>query len=161
MYANYREVSASEDKSPEDYTTAERRAAIFDRIEQAGHYRALQRTYRDLGEHYGVSHTTIRNDITAVLEWQEQNLSPHAEAELETLKTRAVERLLEQGEPAEAYELMRKHYEALQDMGERERPPDKHEVSGPDGGPLQREIRIGGSAPAGEDTTSSESSDEE
>jgi DNA-binding FadR family transcriptional regulator len=158
MYANYREVSAPDEREPEDYTTAERRAAIFDRIEQAGHYRALQRSYRELGDHYGVSHTTIRNDITAVLEWQKDNLSPHAEAELESLKTRAVEQLLEQGEPAEAYELMRKHYEALQDMGERERPPDKHEVSGPDGGPLQREIRIGGSA--GGDTTSSESPDE-
>jgi len=155
MYANYREVSAPESKEPEEYTTAERRAAIFDRIERAGHYRALQRTYRDLGDLYGVSHTTIRNDITAVLEWQKENLSPHAEAELEHLKTRAVEELIEEGEYAEAYDLMRKHYKSLQEMGEREKAADKHEVSGPDGGPLRRNIVIGG----GGDEESTEETD--
>jgi hypothetical protein len=55
---------------------------------------------------------------------------------------------------------MRKHYKSLLEMGEREKAADKHEVSGPDGGPLQREIRIGGTAPTGE-STGSESSDED
>lgn len=130
MHANYREINPPEDKPRDDYTPAERRAELFDAIEQAGHYRNLQRSYRQLGSKYGVSHETIRKDINRILDWKRENLSPHAEVELETLKTKAVRELLEEKEYARAYKIMSEHYENLQEMGEREKEPDKHEVEG-------------------------------
>jgi len=136
MHANYREINPPDDRDPEDYTPAERRAQIFDLIERAGHYRNLQQSYRELGRRFGVSHETIRKDINRVLEWKRENLSPHAEAELETLKTRAVQDLLDRGEVVDAYKIMSEHYGNLQEMGEREKQADKHELSGDAANPL-------------------------
>jgi hypothetical protein len=130
MHANYREINPPSDKDAEDYTVAERRAELFDAIERAGHYRNLQRSYRQLGRQYGVSHETIRKDINRVLEWKKENLSPHAKVELETLKTKAVQELLDRGEVAEAYKVMSTHYENLQSMGEEEKEPEQIEHSG-------------------------------
>jgi len=128
MHANYRQINPPDDKPREDYTPAERRAELFNMIEKAGHYRNLQRSYRQLGNRYGISKQQIRKDIVSVLEWKADNLSPHAKVELETLKTKAVEDLLDRGEVAEAYKIMSDHYENLQGMGEEEKEPDKHEV---------------------------------
>jgi len=136
MHANYREINPPDDKPPEDYTTAERQAEIFDMIERAGHYRNLQRSYSQLGEQYGVTKQQIRKDIVRVLDWKEEHLSPHAKAELETLKTKAIEELLDRGEVAEAYEIMAEHYKNLQSMGEEPAEPDQLEVSGEGGDAL-------------------------
>ena len=127
MHANYREINPPSDTASEDYTTAERRAELFDAIERAGHYRNLQRSYRTLGKQYDVSHETIRKDINRVLEWKQAHLAPHAEVELETLKTKAVQELINAGEYAAAYDIMSDHYENLQSMGEKDETPDKHE----------------------------------
>jgi len=78
MHANYREINPPDDKEPTDYTTAERRAELFDAIERAGHYRNLQRSYRQLGRQYDVSHETIRRDINKILEWKEK-ISPRTQ----------------------------------------------------------------------------------
>jgi len=138
MHANYREINPPNDKPPEEYTVAERRAELFDAIERAGHYRNLQRSYRQLGKQYGVSHETIRKDINRVLEWKAENLSPHAKAELETLKTKAVQDLLDEGEVAAAYQVMSQHLRNLQAVGEVDKEPEQvehHEGEGSDFGP--------------------------
>ncbi|AFH22532.1 hypothetical protein OSG_eHP29_00040 [environmental Halophage eHP-29] len=130
MHANYREINPPTDKAKTNYTPAERRAELFDMIESAGHYRNLQKSYRQLGDRYGVSHEQIRKDIVSVLEWKEKHLAPHAKAELETLKTKAVQELLDEQEYAKAYKIMSTHYDNLQSMGEEEKEPDKHDVQG-------------------------------
>lgn len=124
MHANYREINPPSDKPGEDYTPAERRAELFDMIERAGHYRNLQRSYRQLGEQYGVSKQQIRKDIVRVLDWKKEHLSPHAKVELETLKTKAIQELLDRGEVVEAYKIMSTHYDNLQSMGEEDKEPD-------------------------------------
>jgi len=140
MHANYREINPPPDKNPEDYTPAERRAELFDAIERAGHYRNLQRSYRQLGEQYGVSKQQIRKDIVRVLEWKEKHLSPHAKVELETLKTKAVQELIDRGELEKAYRIMSEHYENLQEMGEEPKAADQVELTGEGGGPLDLTI---------------------
>lgn len=137
MHANYREINPPDDRSPEDYTPAERRAELFDAIERAGHYRNLQRSYRQLGKQYGVSKQQIRKDIVRVLDWKEEHLSPHAKVELETLKTKAVQELIDRGELMKAYRVMSEHYENLQEMGEEPKAADQVEVSGEGGGPVE------------------------
>jgi cell fate (sporulation/competence/biofilm development) regulator YlbF (YheA/YmcA/DUF963 family) len=136
-HPNYRSLSPPEEKAREDYTYAERRAELHDMIDRAGHYRNLERSQRQLGDRYGVSHTTIRKDINAILEWKADHLGEHTTAELETLKTRAVEKALEDNEPAAAYSIISQHLTNLQAVGAVEQAPDKHEVSGEGGGALE------------------------
>lgn len=125
---NYRALSAPSDKQREEYTWVERRAELYDLVEQAGHYRNLERSTRELGDRYGVSHTQIRKDLETIREWKRDHLGANAEADLETLYNHAVEELLDRGEVEDAYYLAKEHYEILQDMGEKERAPEKREV---------------------------------
>jgi len=136
-HPNYRSLSPPEDKPRSEYTYAERRAELYDLIDRAGHYRNLERSQRELGDRYGVSHTTIRKDINAILEWKAEHLGDNAEAELETLKTRAVEKALEDNEPEKAYSIVSQHVKNLQAVGAIEQAPSKHEVTGAGGGALE------------------------
>lgn len=121
---NYRKLSPPEGKVPEEYTWAERRSELYDLIERAGHYRNLERTQRELGRRYGVSHTTIQNDIKAINEWTAGRLGDDAEAELETLKNSAVQKLLDEGKTDKAFYLMKNYWETLMEAGVKEKAPD-------------------------------------
>ena len=136
-HPNYRALNPPKDKDREDYTYAERRSELYDAIDRAGHYRNLERSTRELGNRYGVSHTTIRKDIQAILDWKADHLGENTTAELETLKTRAVEKALEDNEPEKAYSIITTHLRNLQSVGEVEQTPDKHEVTGEGGNPLE------------------------
>lgn len=124
---NYRAISPPEEKSRPEYSYVERRGELYDLVEQAGHYRNLERSQRDLARRYDVSHTTIRKDLKRIREWKAERLGEHAEAELETLKTRAVEQLLDSGKPDKAYYLMMNHYETLMEAGVKESAADEIE----------------------------------
>lgn len=127
---NYRSLSPPDDKPTEEYTWAERRSEIYDLIEKAGHYRNIEASQRELGRRYGVSHSQIREDIQAINEWTAEHLGDNAEAELESLKTTAVQHLIEQGKPDKAYYLMMNHYETLMDAkaASQEKEPEKNET---------------------------------
>lgn len=125
---NYRQLSPPTEKQPEEYTWAERRGEIHDMIERAGHYRNIEYSQRELADRYGVVHRTVQKDIDAVNEWIAQHLGAGAKAELDTLKTRAVLDLIEEGDTAEAYELMRRHYKTLMAAGVKEKAPEKSQV---------------------------------
>lgn len=118
---NYRQISPPTDKPYEEFSYVERRAAIYNLIEQAGHYRNIEQSYRELGDRFGVSHQTIKKDIDTINEWIADNLGNNAESELSTLKNAAVQDLISRGEYDKAYRLMREHYELLQDMGLKDR----------------------------------------
>jgi len=127
---NYRAISPPEEKSRGDYSYVERRAELYDLVEQAGHYRNLERSQRDLARRYDVSHTTIRKDLKRIREWKAERLGDDAEAELETLKTKAVDDLLDAGKSDKAYYLMMNHYETLMEAGVKESAADEVQVDG-------------------------------
>jgi hypothetical protein len=127
---NYRAISPPEEKSRADYSYVERRAELYDLVEQAGHYRNLERSQRDLARRYDVSHTTIRKDLKRIREWKAERLGDDAEAELETLKTKAVDDLLDAGKSDKAYYLMMNHYETLMEAGVKDSAADEVQVDG-------------------------------
>jgi hypothetical protein len=129
-HANYRALSPEQTKAREEYTYAERRAELYDMLDRAGHYRNLEQSTRQLGDRYGVSHTTIRKDIQAILDWKADHLGENTEAELETLKTKAVQDALDEGDADKAYDIMSQHLENLQSLGIIEEEADELEVSG-------------------------------
>jgi len=129
-HPNYRALSAPETKPREEYTYAERRAELYDLIDQKGHYRNLERSTRQLGDRFDVSHVTIQNDIEAILEYKTQHLGENTKAELETLKTKAVQDALENGDADKAYSIMSQHLTNLQSLGTIQEEPDKVEHQG-------------------------------
>jgi len=127
---NYRALSPPDHKPTDEYSYVERRAELYDLIERAGHYRNLERSQRELGRRYGVSHTTIRKDINRILTWKAEHLGDHVDAELETLKTKAVQDALDDGDAQKAYQIMTTHLKNLQSLGLKDKEPEQVEHSG-------------------------------
>lgn len=127
---NYRRIDPppASEKPFSEYSYIERRAKIFDLIEEAGHYRNIEQSQRQLADRFDVSQTSIWKDIQAITEWMADNLGDNAESELVSLKNAAVQDLISRGEYAEAYQLMADHYALLQDMGVKDREPDEMEI---------------------------------
>lgn len=117
---NYRQLSPPEEKPKDEYTWSERRSELYDLIERAGHYRNLERSQRQLAARYGVSQPTIHRDIQAINAWIAERLGDEAEAELETLKNRAVQKLIEEGKEDKAFYLMKNYWETLIEAGVKE-----------------------------------------
>lgn len=67
---NYSELSPPDNKSPQDYTYAERRAEIYRMIEDAGHPRNLERSQRELAKRYGCTQQNISNDFQRLREYE-------------------------------------------------------------------------------------------
>lgn len=126
---NYRELSPPEDTDPADYSWAERRAELYDMIERAGHYRNLQRSQRELARRYDVSTSTVNKDIRKVNAWIAERLGENAEAELETLKNRAVQKLIDEGDEDKAFYLMKNYWETLLESGAKERAPEEVDMN--------------------------------
>lgn len=133
---DYRQHTPPEDTAPTEYTWMDRRAELYDMIEQVGNHRNLERSQAVIGERYGVTQQTICKDIKRINAFRAEQLHADAAGELETLKTKAVLDLLEEGESAKAYHLMATHYRILIETGHIESAPAKHEHSGPDGEPI-------------------------
>jgi len=66
---DYRAVDIPEDTTPENYTYAERRAEILQRIEDAGSPRLLNGA--DLADRYGCTRQNIANDFDRLAEWMD------------------------------------------------------------------------------------------
>jgi len=127
---NYRAITPPADKKRTEYSYVERRAELYDMLERAGHYRNLERSTRQLGDRFGVSHTQIRKDIQRIMKWKAEHLGDHVDAELETLKTKAVQDALENGDAAKAYDIISKHLQNLQSLGVVNKEPEQLEHSG-------------------------------
>ena len=129
-HADYAGINPPPNKQKAEYTYAERRAELYDLIDQKGHYRNLERSTRQLGDRFDVSHVTIQNDIQAILEYKTQHLGENTEAELVTLKTKAVQDALDNGDADKAYSIMSQHLQNRQSLGIIKEEPDKIEHSG-------------------------------
>jgi len=114
---NYRALSAPDHKEPEEYTWPERRAEIYDAIDEVGHYRNLEKTQYEIAERYDVGQSTIRDDIQKVNDWMAENVGQTATAELTQLKNKAVQALIDQDRYKE-YRLMHEHVEMLAEVAD-------------------------------------------
>lgn len=125
---NYRSLEPPSDKPLSEYTAAERRAKIYNLIEQAGHYRNIETSQEELGNRFDVCQQMISKDIRVINEWMKEELGNNAEAELESLKNAAVRELLRENRYDEAYDLAAEHFRLLQDMGKKDKENDTVEV---------------------------------
>ena len=123
---DYRRIEVPEQKPQEEFTYAERRAALLQRVEAEGQPWTLNKSA--LGRKYGVSHTTIANDFEALADHVAETLGRDHELATNAILKRCTRELMAEGRWAEAARITLKHQEWLMDIGAIERAPEKREL---------------------------------
>lgn len=124
---DYRCVEVPNDKDPENFTYAERRAAILRRIEEEGQPWTLNKSA--LGRKYGVSHTTISNDVEVLADHIGESLGEQHELVTNSVMRRCIQGLLDDERWAEAARITLKYEDWLMDVGAVEREPERKQVA--------------------------------
>lgn len=109
----------------DEYNYAQRRAVLLRRIERVGHPRALNQSYRDLADEFGVSSSTIGEDMQVLAAYMAEHVERDHVSIMDAVFRGAVLDLVDDGERARAAEIGREWFEWLADMGEVERVADK------------------------------------
>jgi hypothetical protein len=93
---DYRSITVPDDKSPEDYTYAERRAEILRRIEDVGHPGRVNGA--ELARRYDCTPQNIYNDFDVLAEYVEDTVGDRADLTIDSVFNKAIRGLLEQKE---------------------------------------------------------------
>jgi hypothetical protein len=125
---NYHEITPPDDKEPEEFTYAERRAAILRIIEKRGHPWGLNKS--QLGRRFGVSDAQIHYDLDKLKEYYSNRIGEDAKASTEMAYKRIIQEHLDNNEFDKARKALDSWNSWLQDTGHQEKEPDKHEVDG-------------------------------
>jgi hypothetical protein len=127
---DYGAVEVPSDKHPTEYTYVERRAEILSLIQRAGHPRAVTQT--ELAKRYDTSQSNISKDFDRLRDYIRDRVGDDAQMVSSLVYNRAIQDLLEQGDPYKAAKVVKMRDEWLFDIGELERQPDRVELSGAD-----------------------------
>lgn len=127
---DYGAVEVPSDKHPTEYTYAERRAEILSLIQRAGHPRAVTQT--ELAKRYDTSQSNISKDFDRLRDYIRDRVGDDAQMVSSLVYNRAIQDLLEQGDPYKAARVVKMRDEWLFGIGELERQPDRVELSGAD-----------------------------
>ncbi len=99
----------------------ERRAILLERMEKAGHPRALGQTYQELADEFGIAKSTVHNDFQRVSEYVAENLDRDHHMITDAVFRGAILDLVEDGKKAWAAEVAKEWYDWLADLGQVER----------------------------------------
>lgn len=113
---DYARIDVPPDKSPEDYTFAERRAEILRRIEAAGHPDLVNGA--ELADRYGCTRQNIYNDFDVLAEYVEDTVGDRADLIIDTVFNRAICGLLEQKEFRKASKTAKEYSEWITEQHE-------------------------------------------
>jgi len=125
---DYYNIDVPQGTDPEQYEWWERRAEILDLILQRGTPHGVNQAR--LAERYGVSESQISQDMDRLRQHVDQHLGQSAKMTTRAVYQKAVEQAKSNGEWRDAFELTMEWNEWLQDIGEQETEPDRHEISG-------------------------------
>jgi len=122
----YTEIPIPDDKPRGEYTYNERRAEILKMIEEKGHPWGFN--YSKLGRGYGVSHEQIRKDFKKLREYYRNRVGNEAMEASELAYRRIVKGHMDDGEFEKARRALDSWNSWLQDTGNQEKEPEKHEL---------------------------------
>jgi len=123
---DYSQIPVPDSKAAEEYTYNERRAEIFQMIERKGHPWGFN--YSQLGRRYGVSHEQIRKDFKKIKDWYGDRIGADAKATSDLAYRRIVQEHMDNGDHEKARRALDSWNGWLQDTGEQDKEPDKHEI---------------------------------
>ena len=141
---DYLNIEIPEDKPPEEYTYAERRAEIIKYIKKYQDPKLVPK--QKLANQYDVSPSTITKDFKIILNYLEKHGGRHAgqrvkifldqlfddiveKKKLDIKGNKKLNRNLTYEESKELYEFVREHADWLMEVGRIEKAPDKVEGS--------------------------------
>lgn len=114
------------EKEPEEYNHVERRAEILRIIIDRGNpYNVHQAR---LADRYGVSAATITKDMKRLRAYMDDAIGTEAKLTTRSVFENAVKQLQDEGEHAQAFDLVMRWNKWLQSIGQQEQAPSKHEV---------------------------------
>jgi hypothetical protein len=113
---DYRGVGVPEDKDPENYTYAERRAEILQRIEDVGSPRLLNGA--ELARRYGCTRQNIANDLDKLAEYVESHTGTRERLNAESLYWRCIRGLLDDDEFRKAAQTLSDYHDWLHERQE-------------------------------------------
>lgn len=93
---DYETVDVPDDKTPPEYTYAERRAEILELIREAGHPRRVKQS--QLAKRYDCTVPNISNDMSTLAEYFDNSLGDRRVMGTQTVLERSIEGLLEEEE---------------------------------------------------------------
>jgi hypothetical protein len=124
----YGAIDVPEGKHPTEYSYVERRAEILSLIERAGHPRAITQT--ELAKRYDTSQSNISKDFDRLREYIHDRVGDDAKVVSQLVYNRAIQDLLDEGDPYKAAKVVQMRDEWLFDLGELERQPQAVDVDG-------------------------------
>jgi len=95
-HIDYRSIDVPEDKPPEEYSYAERRAEILRRIEDVGHPGLVNGA--ELGRRYDVARQSIYNDFDVLGEYVADTVGERVDLKINAVFNKAIRGLLQQKE---------------------------------------------------------------
>lgn len=125
---DYRATNIPDTKSVCDYSYVERRAEILQRIEEAGHPRAISQTR--LADRYEVSQGQISQDITRLKTYINETVDTDTvDAITETVYQKSIKELIEKDEHYKAVKAVESWNNWLMDRGKVDKEADEHELN--------------------------------
>ena len=115
---DYRTIPVSDDKPPEDYTFAERRAEILRRIEDAGSPDRLNGV--ELSNRYGCTPENIYNDFDVLGDYVSATVGDRVDLKINAVFNKAIRGLLQQKEYRKAAKTAAEYGEWVRDRHELE-----------------------------------------
>lgn len=122
---DYREIPT--DGDPEEFETVQRRAYIYERIQELGHPALLDK--EEMADEVGVSRRQIFYDIEAVSEFVNDVAGENHVGQNHTVFERAKREALERGDMEMAIEVLKDEAEWLENRGAINKEPDEIDVT--------------------------------
>jgi hypothetical protein len=123
---DYGTIDPPPQKSPSEYSYAERRAEILQLIEEQGHPYGFNKS--ELGRRYGVSHEQIRKDFERVRKYYRGRIGSDAKSDSELAYRKIIREHLSNGDYEKARRALDSWNGWLFDIGAQEKEPEKSEV---------------------------------
>lgn len=89
---DYESVEIPDEKAPSEYSYAERRAEILERIKEAGHPRLVNQA--EIADEFGCTRQNIHKDMNALAEFVDETLGDRRELTTQAVLERSITGLL-------------------------------------------------------------------
>lgn len=123
---NYEQIETPDNSNYEDWSYAQRRAYLLQKIKNAGHPRLINQ--REIAKQFGVDPSQINYDINAIADSVNEYLGKDAVFKLDTIYDNKIEELIEKGKDSELRHWVKDFKEFLQEYGAIKKEPDKQKV---------------------------------
>jgi predicted RNase H-like nuclease (RuvC/YqgF family) len=141
-HPDYESIEPPPDKRPPAYTCYEKRAEIV-RLWKKSNDPYTDISPTKLADRYDNAKSTLHDDIEIVKEYLREHIGRDDELKNDIGFDRSIRNLEEQGEWFKAAKVRKLKWEWLQEAGEKNKVPDKQELMGEDGGPVDYSLVIG------------------